>query len=566
MKARPVLVAALTIIAFCAATPGCADHQTSQAPVLAAAPSAPLPPAVGQLLPPLPTGGPPRLAGFLAQVSCTGQNTHSRSGDAVVDGDALLLNPSEDQLSYAIYEIGSAAWEFDAVDVEIQYDDATKVWFGIGDYSLGTWRFRPASPGVYSIPAPSGKLYSSTGFAYFAVLAYGDTSVRIQSVSVEMDLPDWEVYTFEGGGPAASFDIALVGERLYMFYQTGGAELMLAWANIAEPADAIHWTREPVFSLGAQIGSLDIEEIAGQPALAFYIGSLGAVAFYQGLNATPADPSDWTMFTLDYTVDSELALAEIWGRPALIYLIDELPATSTIAFAYSGLEHPEALVDWELTTLGGFVPTNHGSHYLSLSEVAGTAAVGYFQENQQIHYFVYALNDQPLTGDDWSPDWAGYSAQPGFGPHIAEVEGKAVLVYRDLNDNALVYAEGKTALPETINDWLRHPFRDDIGNVDFFGCCNIGDGLGVVLINQVEVESVLRWRPFFCWFDEHVPSHEHDWKQQDVMDAEWGGFEDPDGLGDCCYPRVAASVNGMPHLVFYDSGEGAIKIAHFAAP
>ena len=44
------------------------------------------------------------------------------------------------------------------------------------------------------------------------------------------------------------------------------------------------------------------------------------------------------------------------------------------------------------------------------------------------------------------------------------------------------------------------------------------------------------------------------------------GFDDPDVLGDLCYPRVAASANGKPHLVFYDNGEGAIKIAHFAAP
>ena len=231
----------------------------------------------------------------------------------------MQLNPLAGQLSYAVYAVGSPAWEFDAVNVEIQYDDASKVWFGIADYSLGTWCLTPASPGVYSIPAPAGKLYSSGGSAYFAVLAYKRTSVRIQTVSVEMNLPNWEVYTFEDGAPAESYDIALVGDRLYTFYQTGGAELRLAWANIAEPADAIHWTREPVFSLGSQISSLDIEEIAGQPALAFYIGNLGAVAYYQGKTLTPADPSDWTMFTLDFTVDSELAVvpdrvAELDGR------------------------------------------------------------------------------------------------------------------------------------------------------------------------------------------------------------------------------------------------------------
>ena len=117
MHVRLALVAALTIIAFCATTLDCADQLTSQAPILAEVPSAELPPAVEQQLPPLPASGPPRQAEFLAEITCLGRGTHSRSGDAVEDGDALQLNPLAGQLSYAVYAVGSPAWEFDAVNV-----------------------------------------------------------------------------------------------------------------------------------------------------------------------------------------------------------------------------------------------------------------------------------------------------------------------------------------------------------------------------------------------------------------------------------------------------------------
>jgi len=522
-------------------------------------------------LPPLPAAPVSRQAAYDIQRPVNGADTFRASVNTTIEGNDLVLAPSGGDLAYAIYEIGMAPWQFSAVSYDIAPAEWTKVWLAVADYSTMEWRFTQPASGSTSLAVSAGELYSSTGGAYFAVFAFDDTTVRVTSVSVQVTLPTWQSYTFELDTDS-TFDLKLIGDRLYLLYKDGYFDIRLAWANIPEPEIPMHWTRVtvPPYPNG-DIWTLRLADIQGRPGVAFYSSGVAAVMYYQAKIAMPQELADWQLWTLDFATDEDdLAFTEIDGKPALAYFTEDLAKDSWLTFAYPNNPDPSSLADWNFTHVAECPPSDYGKgeRYLALCDMDGAAALGYFDAVAMDYYYMRANNGAPQSPGDWTTCRLGSTSFWAVGPWIGEYSESPVAVYRDMNIASFQFAVADRFSPTSESHWQKHAFAKDIGNGDYFNCCEVGNGLGVAYEHNIGIAT---YHLFYYWFDEEPPSNGAGWKWQDLMDPDVGGFEDEnDDLGGSTRPSVASSAAGRPHIAYYDYHAGStgnywgIKIAHLA--
>jgi hypothetical protein len=286
------------------------------------------------------------------------------------------------------------------------------------------------------------------------------------------------------------------------------------------------------------------------------------VCYYQAKIANPQGPSDWTMFTLDNVIDSDIAVAEIDGCPALVYS-NEDASVQYINYAYADTPAPDDLEDWTITEAVECPASVNGMRILSLCEIDGRPAVGYFHETLCNCYYMLATSAAPLLPADWVGSLVGSSSYPSYQPAVSVFNGYPAVVYRDLPGQELVFAKSDMYSPTSEFDWDKHAIAGGINENPYYSVAVHDDGMYVAYMAEVETyENGWQKHPLLYSFDTYLPRNENGWKFQDVLDPDFGGYEGMVGAGGPCVVSMAASVNGKPHIAFFNHDDGAVSIAH----
>jgi hypothetical protein len=231
------------------------------------------PPFKLEQVPPVPAGDPARLASYIEPAALMGITTASDFGNVVYGATSIELQPPAQQLAGAIYAIPVNGFSYSEISFDIDFDDAGKVWLGVGDYQRGCWALTPAYDGITSVAPPYPTAHAPDGNTYFCVLAWDDTTVVVNEVSLIPSFPTWQHHLITDIGEIGSeVDIALIGDYLYVAYGISvDLEVHLARATELLPSETGHWDLSVVTTLDDAVG-VDLEEINSLPALVYSEG------------------------------------------------------------------------------------------------------------------------------------------------------------------------------------------------------------------------------------------------------------------------------------------------------
>jgi hypothetical protein len=226
---------------------------------------------------PLPPGDSARIASYIEPAVLQGIATVDDFGNVVYGASAVELLPPAQQLAGAVYALPVNGFSYNEIAFDITFDDATKVWLGIGDYHHTCWHLTPAHDGITSVAPPYPTAHAPDGNTYFAVLAWNDASVTVNEVSLTPNLPSWQRHRIDSReGIGLDVDMVLIGDYLYVAYDSYdsiSSELQINLARATEvlPADGADWDLTVIDDSNDASG-LDLAEVNNLPALIFAEG------------------------------------------------------------------------------------------------------------------------------------------------------------------------------------------------------------------------------------------------------------------------------------------------------
>ncbi len=259
-------VVALLILVSC-------DTTSQPAPVDHGPPAAGQPPAaLEQGLPPLPDLG-THAVSYIEPVAKPGIDTVLHFGNVFYGASTVELMPPDGQLAFVVYALPINGFSYGEVGFNVTFDDAEKCWFGIADYRRGSWDLTRAYSGITGVAPPYSTAHAPDGTAYFAVIAYNATMVKVNQVAVDPNIPTWQHHVIDDRDSLGKYgDIALIDGHLYVAYvATDVDEVRLARAKAAIPADVANWDRT-IINNGLDTNRLGLHQVNGLPALSLNEG------------------------------------------------------------------------------------------------------------------------------------------------------------------------------------------------------------------------------------------------------------------------------------------------------
>lgn len=434
-----------------------------------------------------PPPDPPREARALTPMVVEGASTFMTAGLAMADGTSLLLPANPGELSYAIYEFHTGAYEFNRINLDLaDVTQADHLWFGVANYSRlpRVWEWTPGSAGFDHLDMPSGYNRSGDGFAYVAVAAYDDTVVRINYLSLTLDLPDITTQRLASGNSDGQLSaVARIGDKpLVLFQQDTGQgthDLRLAIAATALPNSPADWTLADVYLGYPDAYQLRMIEANNVPGLALMFSDM-QVWYAYGDSAAPADAGHWNWSSpaTAFTVDS-LDLALVQNSPALVYIGQNANGGEQVVYARSSIPEPTGTPDWDQFVMGAAWTPGQNYSFARLTALEGDQPALTFYDNEtNLLTYVYSPNALPLSSADLTVatvDTELYMGQPSA---IFQFLGAPGIIYHAFGDD-LYFSRCLTKTPAGPDEFVnRHVLASGAASTAL-EAMPIPDGIGV---------------------------------------------------------------------------------------
>lgn len=432
-------------------------------------------------------------------------------------------------------------------DLVITEPVADRLWFGMADYGAGSWRFSRGADGVLNTSISGECMHTPAGYCNFVIVALNELVVQINSLTVVLDLPDWNIQTVDDQDePGMMAGLAVIADRPLIVYSAWAtSELRVARSTVPVPDSPSDWERSTLID-GFHVGRIDLRLINGLPAVGFVNQTTMMLTYARALTADPSGPADWVVMPLTGVVGTdEFALAEIAGNPAFVYVRSGLGGEDQIDYTIATIPAPADATDWES---GKAVPETIATHHfkwLSLLHPAELPVFTYYSTLSDQLLYQHSSLTAPLLPGDWEA--CGVDSDPNAGgwSNLISYDDQPAVAYTFLDDNTLRLARSASWTPALPADWQVHcadPGYYIVGNL---GLAAINDGLGLAYHVPNGYEELR-----YAWASA-TPAATGDWSIVVV--------DENIGLGSA-NPLVELA-NGQPALTYMDADHKILRFA-----
>ena len=494
---------------------------------------------------------------FTSSILINGANPQSKSVNTTVLGTTLQLQPAAGAVSYAVYGINTNGYEVSRVAADVNMSAPESVWLAFANYDSNRWTIVNAQgANLTDLALPAGSLRSPGSNFFIALISYDNAPTTITSITIETPQIEWlthEITSAESGYNLRQLDTAaLIGDKLYLLYSESkfpDNRLKLARCNTTEPQASAHWSSSIVDSGGMKHDTWDIADVDGRPAVSWFYYDNKAQWYARSDSLTPTGPGDWIFNNLETISHIELqSLAEIDGRPAVIYGVQVLPATTTIRFSHAVKPRPDSLLDWVTTDC--FTSENNFVNSLYLDSVSGKPAVVLMENGTQNFYYISSATVDPGGLSDWQ-----ICLVDNYNPHVngnlpgirfMVNGGKPAVMYQS-SVLGLWYAQADRERPFLQEHWTAHQVSNRVFNHQSLAQTTEGL-LGCYIDSQAgQYVAVLSNLP--------QPAYRRDWRSSEVFAG--------NGLNLGYAPFSIATAGGTPLLIYLDVVQQKIMCARY---
>ena len=361
-------------------------------------------------LPPLPLGGGADLEPLEKVVSggkifytFPGKSAIEISGNTTIDNQSAVLESGPGEIAWALYEVENFGSQSEAVD--FLNSSVGEFWVALADYSTGRWEIHgPYTGDAPAISINDARYYSPLDNQFAALIAWNGSSVDADIIYSLVETPDMLPHAIES-----------VGES----------------------------------------GGLDIAELDGRPAVAFYDESNGQLRFAHAANAAPTNSIDWIVSPVLISGDPgqrSVKLLVVDGKPLLIYQTVE---GQRLEVATALTESPAGESDWAANAVDDLRPCFKAD----AAVVNGRLIIAYYAEDidgdefeGNLGYILCAVSDTSDPLGSYSIHMIGEAGHLDTAPALAINEGPAV-AFVETGGFGLNYAVSSAAVPTQSSDW-----------------------------------------------------------------------------------------------------------------
>lgn len=508
------------------------------------------------VLPALPVDADMKLPSSIKTSTIDGSNPMLKSLNTNVLGLTLQLQPMAGDISFAVYGLNVGGYAVSKLSMDANLTAASKSWLLFANYETGHWTAVSANAiNLANIQLPPGILRSPLGNFYVGLLCYDSAPATITSITIETRHADWVKHLIYGAGPGKSLGYrckaTLVNDRLYvLFTESEGLskQLLLARCTTSEPEATVQWRVSTVDAGTYLYDSYDIASVDDLPGVSWFYYDTKTQWYGRAKSPTPAEPGDWVFNNLE-TVDhiGLLSLAEINGRPAVVYAMSELPVTSVVRYAYATKARPASNLDWVVTNC--FSSASNFIGTMELASIDGNPTLAVY-ESGALNYFLVSSDSQTPTGEaNWQVCLIDNFANHVNGniPSISLLEhnGLPTVLYQS-RELGLMYAQADRLRPFLSEQWSSHQIFSNVENVSGFALTNEGL-LGCYLYNPGgTLLGILA--------NSAEPVYRRDWRAAQIFSG------NPVGS---LRPAALATSAGTPVIFYYDETAEELYCARY---
>ncbi len=439
------------------------------------------------------------------------------------DNDDLLLPANPAQSTYAIYRLHVG--NFALTDINFELADTTRpeaIWIGVADFFRGRWVWQQYNVGMGSVDVSSLGNRSPGGFAYLAIMAHDNAFTRVKRVYIDIEVPSWNGYGIDPlTQPGQSYAMVRIGDHVTIAYETfsvGSYTLRFATHTPLIPTQESDWQYSDIQAGYLDpILDLDLESVAGNPGIAMLlanptIGYTTVWYAYAG-SETPADPSAWTWSSPGVGITGDgLDLAEINGKPAMVYEGKGGNNGHEVRYAYSSLAQPGATPDWTIADVG--TSYTFSQDYSGMHVYPVLSGIGVLYYNPVTSHLRQGYTTNLASTGEGSFTFADVDAEPLRGQLSAGIEFDMTpsCFYTDPTSGELHYASARFVNPLTVDDYGdRHVVDADYIDQSL-AVASLPTGMGLAY-REMDGNTVR-----FAWHENNIPEEGRDWRIVQVDD------------------------------------------------
>jgi len=267
---------------------------------------------------------------------------------------------------------------------------------------------------------------------------------------------------------------------------------------------------------------------------------------------TPTGPPDWVDMPLTaHIYEAHKALAEVNGKPAIVYATEPAATIYQVRYAYGNIPEPNDATDWTSTAATGeSVACEHFSPGQLLIDDPYPPFSYYSSETDQL-YYPQATVDPPATPADWVFTPATEPAHSGNYSALAWWQDKTVLLHAGPTSDQMHCSRSLVGQPSTLLDWESHAADNESLDLKRLSVIQLPDGIGVTYRNGDPPGTVM-----YAWFEESMPDGPWGWCVVEVA-----GNVGPDGG-----QALALTADGRPAIAYKSMANDFVWLATMDPP
>lgn len=312
------------------------------------------------------------------------------SSFAMPNGNDMLLVAYPDDYAFAVYELNAGAFQFSAIHYQMTIADPQKTWLGVADYDAGRWRWQRFQPGAGMVDTSGFNATGPNGNAYLAVLAGPDTSVTVEEVWLEVDVPEWTIAPAQlSPGMGSVHALALVDGAPALVAQQysgpGAYDTKYLYSIAQLPSGPSDWVPSDIQTgLAAPLDAVALVEQAGQvPGFAVIYSDTQQLWYNYANNSVPAS-GDWNFSFVANVYSPELDMALVDGSPGIVYENLSMHGGTKAVYAWTTSAIPTSL-DWDYWFAAETMDGTQDYEGLALCAVQGATPALLFYDRRS-HY------------------------------------------------------------------------------------------------------------------------------------------------------------------------------------
>lgn len=261
----------------------------------------------------------------------------------------------------------------------------------------------------------------------------------------------------------------------------------------------------------------------------------------------PTVPTDWVDMPLtNHVYESYKALAEVDGKPSIIFLTQPVAGVYQVRYAFASKPEPDDATDWTSTAATG--QSTAGEHYLPGQLLIDDPypRFGFYSSQTDQLCYASATADPPMSPADWQ--FTPLTEPGGSGHHsvLAWWKDRPLALHAGTVSDQMHLSRSLVDQPSTLLDWESHAADNESLDLKRLSVIQLPDGIGVTYRNGDPPGALM-----YAWFENALPGGPGDWCVVEVA-----GDVGPDGAH-----ALALTLDGRPAIVYGDQADNQLWLA-----